>query len=168
MKTIFALFDSYLDAHEAVEALLGQGFNEKEMNAVALQEAAKQNMDMMGVDLKQVNVDKSDKLGAKTVGGLTQLFGGEQPVHVSDTGDLLAGGELATMLVTQAAATGTAAAPLMNVLQEYGVPQDVAEAFRSGVNEGGVLFWIRTEDERAPVASNALKAENGKHVGRYS
>ncbi len=168
MKTIFALFDDYADAHEAVEALLGQAFEEKEMNAVALEETAKQNMDTLGIDLKRVNVEKTEKLGMKTVRGLEVLFGGEQPVHVGDTGDLLAGGELATMMVTQAASTGTAAGPLTNVLQEYGVPQDVAEAFRAGINDGGVLLWIRTKDERAPAAANALRAEHGRHVGSYS
>ena len=165
MQTIFALFDDYPQAHEAVEALLGQGFSEEDMNAIALEPTAKENM---GVDLHKVNVQKSDEIDGQKVHGLVRLFGGEQPVHVDGVGDLLAGGELATLLTTHAASTGTAAAPLRNALQEFGVPQDLAADFHAGIVAGGVLLWIRTADERAPAASSALNAQNGKHVGAYS
>ena len=164
METIFAFFDDYDTAREAVDALLEQGFEETEMNVLALESTAKENMD---VDLHEVDVQKSDEVGSMTARGLIQLFGGEQPVHVGGTGDLLAGGELATLLVTQAASTGTEAGPLRATLQEYGVPRDLAKEFEAGVGRGGLLLWIRTEDGRAPAAANTLRAENGRHVGGY-
>lgn len=165
METIFALFDNYDGAREAVDALLDEGFEEAEMNAVAMEATVKESID---VDLKEVNVQKTDEVGQQTVHGLTQLFGGEQPVHVGGSGELLAGGELATILVTQAASTGTDAAPLRNALQEFGVPQDLAADFHSSIVDGGVLLWARVEDERANAAANALRAANGKHVGAYA
>lgn len=164
MKTIFALFDGYGGAREAVDALLANGFDEEEMNALAMESTVKENMD---VDLKEVNVQKTDKVGEKTVHGLAQLFGGEQPVHVGGSGDLLAGGELATLLLTQAASTGTDAGPLRSTLQEFGVPQDLAADFRTAVVDGGVLVWVRVEDERASAAAGALRDANGRHVGAY-
>lgn len=164
MKTIFALFDSYAGAREAVDALLGNDFNEEEMNALAMESTVKENID---VDLKEVNVQKTDEVGEQTVHGLAQLFGGEQPVHVGSSGELLAGGELATILVKQAASTGTDAGPLRSSLQEFGVPQDVAEAYQSAIVDGGVLLWVRVEDEQASAAASALREANGRQVGQY-
>lgn len=164
MKTIFALFDGYSGAREAVDALLENDFDEEEMNALAMESTVKENMD---VDLQEVNVQKTDEVGEQTVHGLAQLFGGEQPVHVGGSGELLAGGELATILVTQAASTGTDAGPLRSTLREFGVPQDVAQAYQAAIVDGGVLLWVRVEDERASAAASALREANGQQVGAY-
>ncbi len=158
------MFDNYAGAREAVDALLADDFDEEEMNALAMESTVKENID---VNLKEVNVQKTDEVGEQTVHGLAQLFGGEQPVHVGGSGELLAGGELATILVTQAASTGTDAGPLRSTLREFGVPQDVAEEFRAAIVDGGVLLWVRMEDERASAAANALREANGRQVGEY-
>lgn len=164
MKTIFALFDNYGGARDAVDALLENGFDEEKMNALAMESTVKENI---GVDLKEVNVQKTDEVGEQTVHGLAQLFGGEQAVHVGGSGELLAGGELATLMVTQAASTGTDAGPLRNTLQEFGVPQDMAADFQTAIVDGGVLVWVRVDDERASAAAGALRDANGQHVGAY-
>src|SRR5690606_30761255 len=115
-----------------------------------------------------VDVQKSEELGGKTVHGLAALFGGEQPVHVGGSGDLLAGGELATLLATRASATNNGGDALQEALEEFGVPRDTATDFREGIVDGGVLLWVRTQDERATAAASALRAQNGQGVGAYS
>lgn len=165
MKTIFALFDSYAGAGEAVDSLLAEDFAEEEMNALALSPTVKENMD---VNLHAVDVRKSEEIGGKTVHGLAALFGGEQPVHVRGSGDLLAAGELATLLATRASATNNGDDPLQEALEEFGVPRDTATDYRTGIVDGGVLVWVRTQDERASAAASALRAQHGQGVGAYS
>lgn len=164
MKTIFALFGSYDAAHGAVESLLEREFGESEMNAIALAPTVKENMD---VDLHAVDVQKSEEVGGKTAQGLAALFGGEQPVHVGEMGDLLAAGELATLMTTRAAATNNGGPPMQEALEEFGVPQDVASEYARGIVEGGVLLWVRTADERAAAAASVLREQKGRGVGVY-
>ena len=48
------------------------------------------------------------------------------------------------------------------------VGQLVADAYHAGINEGGLLFWLRTDDDRAASAANHLRAEAGRHVADYA
>ena len=91
----------------------------------------------------------------------------EQPVHVRGSGDLLAAGELATLLATRASATNNGDDPLQEALEEFGVPRNTATDYRAGIVDGGVLVWVRTQDARTGAAASALRAQNGKGVGAY-
>jgi hypothetical protein len=165
MKTIFALFQNYADADEAVDALLEEGFDEEQMNVVIREDTAKENLDL---NLHQADVMKTDEVGEQTIHGLQQLLGGEQPVHVPDIGLVLAAGDLATLLSTGASASWAPDQALTAALEEFGVPANAAEAYREGINAGGVLTWVRVDDERAAAAAGALRGQNGQHVGEYS
>lgn len=166
MKTIFGLFEQVAQAQTAVDALLADGFTEEEMNAIALEPTVKENID---IDLHRVDVQKSPEHGGVTVQGLAYLFGGEQPVHVGGTGHLLAGGELATLMATRAAAAaGNGGDPLQEALEEFGVPHNLAGAFQSGIAGGGVLLWLRTADDQAGAAANILRQQHAQGVGSYA
>lgn len=165
MKTIFSLFEDYTNAEEAVDALLEEGLDIESLNVIVREEVAKENLD---VDLRLVNVQKTDAVGQQTVRGLTQLLGGEQPVHVPDTGDVLAGGELATFVTKEAASSYAPGVALREALRDLGVPKDAAGAYQEGVEGSGVLLWVRSSDERAPAASTILETGNGKLVADYT
>jgi len=47
------------------------------------------------------------------------------------------------------------------------VPPNVARAFADGVSQGGVLFWVRVDDERAAGAAQTFRRHHGKHVANY-
>lgn len=70
-------------------------------------------------------------------------------------------------MVTQAASTGTDAGPLPSALQEFGVPRDLASDFHAGIVDGGVLVWVRVDDEQASAAADVLRDANGQHAGAY-
>lgn len=165
MKTIFALFQSYANAEEAVNELLEEGFGEEQMNVIVREDTAKENLDL---NLHQADVMKTDEVGEQTIHGMQHLLGGEQPVQMPDVGPVLAAGELATILSKGASASGAPDQALAGALEEFGVPDDVAQAYRSGISDGGVLVWIRTEDDQAAAAAGALRGQNGQHVGQYS
>lgn len=165
MRTLFTLFDSYEEAKEAIQSLLEANFDEKAMNVIVREEIAKKKME---VNLHAVDVKKSDEVDGVTVEGMAQLLGGEQPVELPGVGAVLAAGELATNAARTASASAAADVGLKAALQELDVPRDVAERYRQGINEGGVLLWVRTEDERAPAAASALQKESDVEVNDYS
>ena len=164
-KTIFALFDSYSDAKAALDSLVEHDFSEDEMNVLVREQLAKEQME---VDLHEVDIQKSDEVGEVTIRGLPRLLGGQQPVHLPGVGDVLAAGNVATVMARTASSTGTADVGLKQALVEMNVPEDLATTFREALAEGGVLFWIRTGEEKAPAAAGVLREENGRHVADYA
>lgn len=164
-KTIFALFDNYADAEAALDNLLEHNFTEDDMNVLVREQLAKERMD---VDLHEVDVEKSDEVGDVTVRGLPQLLGGQQPVHLPGVGNVLAAGDLATLMTRSASSTGAADQGLKQALTEMNVPEDLAQTFREALEQGSVLFWMRTDEERAPAAANLLREENGQYVADYA
>lgn len=164
-KTIFALFDDYADAEAALDNLLEHDFTEDEMNVLVREQLAKERMD---VNLHAVDVKKSGEVGDVTVRGLPRLLGGEQPVHLPGVGNVLAAGELATLMARSASSTAAADQGLKQALVEMNVPEDRARDFREALEKGSVLFWMRADEEQAPAAANVLRKKNGKHVADYA
>jgi hypothetical protein len=165
MKSIFALFKDYQDAEAAAADLLEKGFEEDEMNVIVHEQNAKNHMD---VNLEKVKVDATNKVGEQNVHGLVRILAGQRPVRLSDVGPIYAAGEIATMLARAAANPGAVNGGLQAALVDFSVPKEVAEEFTTGIENEGVLFWIRTSDERAPEASSVLHSHKGVHVGNYA
>lgn len=165
MKPVFGLFESYADAQAATGELLERGFGEGEMNAIIQKEAAKSSLE---VNLERVNVEVTEAIGEKTIHGLDRLIGSQQPVRISDVGEVYAGGEVATILTGTASIQGAAASGLKAALIDLGMPDQVAEACRAGIESGGVLLWIRTSDDRVAEAANVLSSHKGSYVSSYT
>ena len=164
-KSIFALFDDYGDAETAIAGLIEHDFSEEEMNVLVREQLAKERRE---VNLHEVDVKKTDDVGEVAVRGLPRLLGGEQPVHLPGVGNVLAAGNLATLVARTASASGAAAEGLKEALVEMNLPEDRALSFREAIEKGGVLFWIRADEERAPAAAGVLRKENGRHVADYA
>jgi len=162
VRSVFALFERYEDCEEALGELLEQGFEEQEMNVIVDQEVAKTNLD---VSLQQVDVKATDELGERRT-GLDILLGTEQPVDVPRLGAVYAAGDLATILVKTAAAPDTGG--LEEALMDFSVSRPIADAYAEGILADGLLFWIRTDDERASEAGEILREHNGVHVASYA
>ena len=164
-KSIFALFESDADAEAAVRTVVEDDFSEEEINVLVREQLAKERLE---VDLHEVDVKKSAEVGDVAERGLPRLLGGQQPIHLPGVGDVLAGGDLATVMARSAAATATAEAGLKQSLMELNVPEDLAGTFREAVETGSVLFWMRTEEAQAPAVAGVLRRENGQHVADYA
>jgi hypothetical protein len=165
MKTVFGLFSDYTQAQAAIDLLQAEGFNQDEMNVIVQTEIARDSMD---VDLERAKVQVTSKVGQKTIHGLDAMLAGEQSVTVPDVGEVFAAGELATLLVRTAAAPGEADHGLKRTLIDFNIPPDVAREYRVRVEGGGVLFFIRTRDERASQAVALLKENHGMMVSGYA
>jgi hypothetical protein len=164
VKTIFGLFENYEDARTAVGELLKKKFDEEEMNAIVLEEIAK---DSMEVNLGTVSVEATEKVGEKTVQGLDYLIGVQQPLKIPGVGEVYAAGELAMMLSKTAAAPDAVSGSLKAALIDFGVSEKAAKAYTVGVTDGGLLFWIHTSNERAPEAISVLRGHESAHIASY-
>lgn len=165
MKTVFGLFENYADAAESVDALLEEEFALESLNVIVRENVAKENAD---VNVREAGVQEAKGDDEQMGRGLAQILGGEQPVHVSGVRDILARGELATILAKDAASSFAPGMALEKALRDFGVPQEVAAAYQDGVENGGIILWVRAPDERAPVAAKVMETENGKLVGDYA
>lgn len=165
MKVLFAFFDTYTEAKEAVDELLEHDFDFEEMNAIVLEEVAKNNIETR---LDKVDVGVTDAVDGVTVHGLDRLLGGQRAVRMPGMDDIYAAGTLATVIAKTAAAPGAADGGLRAALADFNVLGPVAQDFFEGVQNGGVLFWIRVDDEQAHQATEVLETANGRHVGSYA
>lgn len=163
MQVIYALFDRYTDARAAVEELLDEGYEEREMNALVQAEVAKEYMEL---DLERVDVKVTDAVGERTAHGFDPFLAAQTPVSIPGLGKVYAAGDLATVLVKTAATHGAGSEGLRTALQDA-VPADAARVFAEGVSQGGVLFWIRTDEEQGAVVAQTLRRHHGKQVGDY-
>jgi hypothetical protein len=163
MKVIYALFERYADARDAVNELLDQGYDQDEMNAIVQAHIAQEHIDL---DLGSVGVQVTDAVGNKTVRGFDPFLAAQAPVPVPGLGDMYAAGELATTLAKTAAIHGGRVKGLQSALDDF-VPSDVARDFADSVGSGSLLFWIRTDDERAGHVAQTLGRHHGKRVRDY-
>ncbi len=161
MRTIFALFEGYREAKSAVKDLLEQGFDPREMNVVVQELTARGNMD---VNFRTANVEKAREAGEDTLQGIDRMIAGTQPLTVSDVGAVYAAGEMARIVVTAGHEEASSATGLKEALVDFHVPEELAEFYRNGVLDEGVLFWMRTEERRAAEAATILAETKGKEV----
>ena len=161
MKTFFGLVHGYEQGDAAVRALLKGGFESESINAVLLETIAKNGMD---AGLNRIKVDKSEELGQPGAHGLDGLLGGEQALPVPDVGRVFAAGELANLLTNMATLPGTADGGLKGALIEFNLPPQQADFFVDGIRDGGLLLFVRTEDERAREAASILREHKAEQV----
>jgi hypothetical protein len=152
LKTLFWLFRNYEEARSAVEALLDLDIDPNELNAIIVEDEAKEAMD---VNWATAAVQVSDQEEAphgqqkEPLRGLDRLLAREQGVSLDDVGQVLAGGELATLAVNAAASPESKGQGLRAALLDLGVDEEMAGKSVDVVGAGGVLVAVRLPDERA-------------------
>lgn len=157
MKTVFALFGRYMPASDAVDALLDNGFQAAEVNAVVGANAAKTNME---VNERQANVAVTAEVGAQELHGLDKLLAVEEPAMVPRLGLVYAAGDVATTMTSVSGREGGFKAALL----DFGVPVEAAAAYEEGVDSGGVLVLVRANDHRAGSAAQVFRDHGGLHI----
>ncbi len=161
MRTIFALFEGYGEARSAVKDLLEQGFDPRDMNVVVQELTARGNM---GVEPGVGDVPKVQETREDAPQGMDRMIARTQPLTVPDVRPVYAAGEMARIVVNATHKEEPSAAGLKEALVDFDVPEELAEFYRNGVLDEGVLFWMRTEDRRAAEAANILAETKGKEI----
>ena len=159
MQSVFSLFENYEDSANVVDALLEAGFDQDEMNVLVDAKLARSAMD---ANLERIAIKATDEVGEASQ-GLDVILGSERPIVVPRLGSVYAAGDIATIMAEAAAAPDTEG--LEGAMEEFGVPSPQT-CIESIVN-GGVLFWIRTEDERVSEAADIFRVYNGLKITSY-
>lgn len=159
MQTIFSGFDQFADADAVVQALLAANFPVEELNVLVDVQTAKSNLDQ--VNRARVHVDVTDAIGEQVLSGLALLVGNKQPVAVQGLGQVYASGQLATILASSTTAGGQSGDNAQTILASYGVPVEKAAAYQKLVHTGGVLLWLRSEEQRVSTAAEIFRRHNG-------
>ncbi len=160
MRSVFALFLEYEDCEAAFDEMVGQGFDEQEINVITKEEVAKTHVD---VDLERVHVKATDELGSEST-GLDILLGTQQPVKLGEVGRVYAAGDMATIVAKTAAADGKG---LRETLPDFDVSASASDAYVDGLVNDGILLWIRAADDRVSEVANVLRTHNGVRVSGY-
>ena len=165
MKTIFCLFNSYREARTAVNRLLEQGFETTDMNAIIRAKNAREEMD---INWAKAGVQVTDKVGGQVLYGLDQLIGSQRPVALPDIGQVYAAGEMATILATTAMSLRPMERGLKPALMGFNVPEEKADAYTLGIQEGGLLFWIRTCGVGVPEVVSTLHHQQNAIIASHA
>jgi hypothetical protein len=157
MKTIMCLFTDIDKARLATETLLLEGFEFKQINVVVQESVAKNKLFISSQALK-VEQNRSNY----PLNGIERLLGGRQAFPSPDAGPLLCAGPEATTFVN--AARYKSDLGLKFSLLGIQLPESIADYFRNGVKEGGLLFWIRVDDNKAGEVVKTMEYRNGLKI----
>jgi hypothetical protein len=164
MRTIFGLFNDYHQASAAVKTLLDREFPQEEMNVLVDEDTVKTHVE---ADLSKAGIEKT-KGGGNTTRGLDRMVTGTQPLRIHDAGRICSAGKLATVLARTASREEQRTIGSKGALVDFGVSPEEADIYVSGLRGGGVLFFLRVQDELAPEAANVLREQGAVHVHSYA
>jgi hypothetical protein len=160
VQTIFSGFKQIADADAAVQELQAIGIAAAAINVLVDARTAKANLDE--VNLARVNVDVTDAIGEQELTGLALLVMNERPVAVRGLGQVYAAGPMADILVSSA--TPQSGEDVQSILVSYGVPATTADTYHTLIAGGGVLLWVRSEDEQVSSVSEILRRHHAQQV----
>lgn len=154
MPTVHALFDSYVDATHAVNALEAHGINGDDISIVA-------NKSDNYPDNEPNRVAEGAELGADLgaiAGGTGGLLAGLGVLTIPGIGPVLASGWLASTMLGffAGAATGLAAGSLVGALTQAGVPEGHAHLYAEGIKRGGTLVTAHVPEAQLAEAEAVL------------
>jgi hypothetical protein len=152
-RTVTAMFDTYTAASTAVERLEAAGIPHGDISLVSNDPANRSYLDS----------DTHDNTGTATgaslgtvLGGGAGLLAGLGLLAIPGLGPVVAAGWLASTLV--GAGVGAAAGGVVGALTDAGVSHEDAHVYAEGINRGGTLVTVRTDDSRAGTAADILDA----------
>ncbi|MDA8164496.1 MAG: hypothetical protein M0017_05635 [Desulfobacteraceae bacterium] len=160
MEAIFGLFHTYEEAREAVSLLLDRRFRPESMNAIV--------QDYVVREWLRGRMGRANVLATELKPGLDRILAGQRPLDVPDAGSVLAAGAEATTIAKTASLAESRSEGLEPTLEHFGLPPEVAADCLAALKGGGVVFWVKTDDARAPDAAVILKEHKARHVGSYT
>jgi hypothetical protein len=151
MKTIFTLFERRDEAEAAVAELIGRHFDEAEMNVIVRECVTGTSPDATVAAMNET--------------GFTELMGCRS-VIISRVGALPVVDKIAA-LTCGAAIPGKPPQDLTDIIAGLGVPEDLATFYCNGVLEGGLFFWVRTEEGRVAEVTSILSSTRPEKLAHY-
>jgi hypothetical protein len=161
-KTVVGLYDSYADAQLAVQDLLNDGFDRKNISLVA-NDVVRHPSALLTEATQPVDADVVQGAGTGALaGGIAGLIVGLSAMLVPGIGPILIVGPLAGILI--GASLGLVVGGLVGALIDVGVPQQEAEYYSEAVRRGGTLVTVQAADMDGDRAMDILNRHNAIDV----
>ncbi len=139
-RTITALFDTYAAAATAVSRLEASGIPHADISIVSNDPAHRSALEATD---ENTGTATGASLGT-VLGGGAGLLAGLGMLAIPGLGPVVAAGWLASTLV--GAGIGAAAGGVVGALTDAGVSHEDAHAYAEGINRGGTLVTVRTDE----------------------
>ena len=155
MRTVSGLFDTYLQAANAVHALKDAGIGSTDISLIAnnAEGLYPGDADPVGRD-----ATAGAELGA-LLGGAGGLLAGLGVLAIPGLGPVIAGGWLFATVMGAVAGAGVGAATggLIGLMTDAGIPKSDAHVYAEGVRRGGALVTAQVTDAQAEPAARILR-----------
>lgn len=149
MKTVVGLFETIEQANTAWEALIGSGFDERDISVIAHN----------GDDIEITNdATTAGATGGAVLGGSLGILAGLAALTIPGIGPALAAGPLVGGLV--GAGAGALTGGLMGSLVDAGVTEEDAAVYWEGVRRGGALVVVNTAGDPADTEAAVAILKN--------
>lgn len=164
--SIIGLFDSFDASHDAVEALLRNGFRNEDISLIARDEDDPSMLDSTAHHTRSSDGAATGAVSGTVVGGALGLLVGTGLLFIPGIGPVLAAGPLAAAIGTTTAAVGAAAlgagigaatGGLAGYLIDEGIPEEDAHYYAEGVRRGGRLVSVRAQGEEIDRAHRIMQ-----------
>lgn len=143
-RTLTAMFDTYAAAASAVARLEEAGISHDDISIVSNDPEHRAHLS------EKVDESTGTAAGASlgtVLGGGAGLLAGLGMLAIPGLGPVVAAGWLAATLV--GAGVGAAAGGVVGALTDAGVGHEDAHAYAEGINRGGTLITVRTDESNA-------------------
>ncbi|TJY41281.1 low temperature-induced protein [Cohnella pontilimi] len=163
-KKIVGVFDSEMEARNAIEGLKRQGYRSDEISVIG-----KDKDDMK--EIKEATGTKAPEgaaTGAATggvAGGVTGLLAGLGLLAIPGVGPILAAGPIAAALT--GAAVGAGAGGIVGGLVGMGIPEDEAKRYNEYVEQGKILVMVDSDAEREHGVYDNFRTYNSLNADTY-
>lgn len=170
-QTITAMFDNYDDAAKAVGKLESAGVPHANISIVSNDTAtrgtyAERPYATSGTGQDNDATEKGTGTGASVgtvLGGGAGLLAGFGMLAIPGLGPVVAAGWLASTLV--GAGAGAATGGIIGALTGAGVDETHAHSYAEGINRGGTLVTVRTEQDMASDVTDILDDDGTVDMG---
>lgn len=157
MKTVVAMYDDLDSARDAIDELVGAGFDRDGISLVATDtdEVYARELDEYDEGEQAAEGAAVGAVAGGAIGGLWAALAGLGALAIPGIGPIIAAGPIVAGL--SGAAIGAVAGGLIGALIGWGVPEAEAEYYAEGVRRGGTLVAVSTVDSRVDDATRILK-----------
>jgi hypothetical protein len=165
MKTVIGLFDTASDAQSAQNELIAAGFPRDRISLVT----SESNRELHGDAAHSDKTEAAEGAGVGATagalaGGAAGLLASLGLLAIPGIGGLLALGPIVATLT--GAGIGAAAGGLIGGLVGMGIPEHEAEVYAEGVNRGGTLVSVDTQDDEADRVAAILSQHNAVDIDK--
>ena len=175
-KTVVGLFDTTAEAQSALQELINIGFQRSDISLVANDAKGEyaNYREVGGTGGSAAEGAGAGAVGGGVLGGVFGLLVGVGALAIPGIGPVLAAGPLAAALGAAGASTlvgagiGAAAGGIIGALVGAGIPEEDAGFYAEGVRRGGTLVLVKSSDDMAQRAFDAMRRYGAVDVDKRS